>query len=58
MNNKVVIPEFTSGVISMTLAGDATNTLALAPRIDIKSIPGSSNNNCRCSLWYPNMDGP
>jgi len=42
MNNKVVIPEFTSGVISMTLAGDATNTLALAPRIDIKSISGSS----------------
>ena len=27
-NNNVVIPEFTSGVIAMTLTGDATNTLA------------------------------
>ena len=27
-NNNVVIPEFTSGVIAMTLAGDATNDLA------------------------------
>ena len=35
----MVIPEFTSGVIAMTLSGDATNDLALAPRIDIKSIP-------------------
>ena len=42
MNNKVVIPELTSGVISMTLSGDASNNLALAPRIDIKSISGSS----------------
>ena len=38
----MVIPEFTSGVIAMTLAGDATNTLALEPRIDIKSIPASA----------------
>ena len=41
-NNNVVIPEFTSGVIAMTLSGDATNTLALEPRIDIKSIPASA----------------
>ena len=41
-NNNVVIPEFTSGVIALTLAGDATNTLALNPRIDIKSIPTSA----------------
>ena len=33
------IPEFTSGVIAMTLSGDATNDLLLEPRIDIKSIP-------------------
>ena len=36
------IPEFTSGVIAMTLSGDASNNLALAPRIDIKSIPASA----------------
>jgi len=41
-NNNVVIPEFTSGVIAMTLTGDATNTLALEPRIDVKSIPASA----------------
>ena len=41
-NNNAVIPEFTSGVIAMTLAGDATNTLALTPRIDVKSIPASA----------------
>ena len=41
-NNNAVIPEFTSGVIALTLAGNATNTLALNPRIDIKSIPASA----------------
>ena len=41
-NNNVVIPEFTSGVIAMTLTGNASNNLALAPRIDIKSIPASA----------------
>ena len=42
MNNKAVIPELTRGVISMILAGDADNDLVLEPRIDIKSISGSS----------------
>ena len=41
-NNNAVIPEFTSGVIALTLAGNATNTLALNPRIDVKSIPASA----------------
>ena len=41
-NNNVVMPELTSGVIAMTLTGNASNNLALAPRIDIKSIPASA----------------
>ena len=41
-NNNVVMPELTSGVIAMTLTGNASNTLVLEPRIDIKSIPASA----------------
>ena len=37
-NNGAAIPWDTFGVLTMTLTG-ASNTLALAPRIDIKSIP-------------------
>lgn len=37
-NNGAAIPWDTYGVLTMTLTG-AKNTLALAPRIDIKSIP-------------------
>ncbi len=37
-NNNAVIPEFESGIIAMTLSGNAANTLALNPRIDVKSI--------------------
>lgn len=39
--NSVVMPEFESGVINMTLTG-ASNTLTLEPRIDIKSMPSSA----------------
>lgn len=40
-NNGATMGEFTYGTINMTLTG-ASNTLALAPRIDIKSIPASA----------------
>ena len=40
-NNGAAIPWYTFGVLTMTLTG-ASNTLALAPRIDIKSIPASA----------------
>ena len=39
--NDVVMPEFTSGVITMALTG-TSSTLNLVPRIDVKSIPTSS----------------
>lgn len=41
-NNSPSIAWDKYGVINMTLSGNATNTLALAPRIDIKSIPASA----------------
>ena len=40
-NNGAAIPWDTFGVLTMPLTG-ASNTLALAPRIDIKSIPASA----------------
>ena len=41
-NNSPSIAWDKYGVINMTLSGNATNTLAIAPRIDVKSIPASA----------------
>ncbi len=41
-NNNAVIPTFFSGNASITLSGDATNTLSISPRIDVKPISSSA----------------